>query len=278
MKCLFIGGINRAGTTLLQSILCSDSTTNPLIHEASYLRGILGTYEAAKQKFDEHGRYYFRSCDALREFTARWALDFLEQTRSMYPGSETLVLKHPPLTAKFPLLNELLGETGIDLHFYIVVRDPRDVVASLVRIGERLRLAADPEGNTLPRDMNVLAGYYMNTYMPALSSQDPVYRQRLLLVRYEDLVTNPGSEVNRLRESSGLALDKFRPESDWSRDDIDYASLRASGNAWLSELWGKRISPDRIGSFRQVLTGDEIRILEAACAGPLTTFGYNQSP
>ncbi len=57
MSVFFVGGINRSGTTLFQSILCSDSDTNPLIHEASYLRSIVDAYISGQQKFDEHNKY-----------------------------------------------------------------------------------------------------------------------------------------------------------------------------------------------------------------------------
>ena len=79
MSVFLIGGINRSGTTLLQSILCSDSTTNPLIHEASYLRGIVDAYRLGQKKFDEHGKYYFTNEDEMLNFTARWVKEFMEQ-------------------------------------------------------------------------------------------------------------------------------------------------------------------------------------------------------
>ena len=91
MSVFFIGGVNRSGTTLLQSILCSDKTTNPLIHEASYLRNIVEAYVFGQQKFEEHNKYYFSSIEDMRDFTAGWAKSFLDKIRSRYPESEHLV-------------------------------------------------------------------------------------------------------------------------------------------------------------------------------------------
>ena len=178
MSVFFVGGVNRSGTTLLQSILCSDKTTNPLIHEASYLRNIVEAYVFGQQKFEEHNKYYFSSVDDMKDFTAEWAKSFLDKTRNRYPESEHLVLKHPPLTPRFPALFDLLSSVGENPKFFIIIRDPRDVAASLVRVGERLRAKNDPEGNTLPRNMNMLGNYYMQCYMPALSHQHHEYENR----------------------------------------------------------------------------------------------------
>ena len=259
---------------MLQSILCSDIKTNPLIHEASYFRSIVDAYATGKMKFDEHGKYYFHSVEHMRVFTANWARSFLELTRERYPESEHLVLKHPPLTPKFPAIFELLSAMEEDVRFFIIVRDPRDVVASLVRVGERLRIKGDPEGRTLPRDMRVLGNYYIQTYLPAFAYPDPAYRERISLVKYEDLVTNTGKVVDEIRKSSGLSLDGFDFTRGWSDDKINYDELESSDNAWLSELWGKEISATRIGNYKSILDQDEINIIETLCAGPIKVFGY----
>jgi len=274
MICFFVGGINRSGTTLLQSILCSDSKTNPLIHEVSYFRSIVDAYTTGKIKFNEHGKYYFDSIEEMRAFTAGWAKDFLEHTRKKYPTSSHLVLKHPPLTPKFPAIFELLNTTGIDVRFFIIIRDPRDVAASLVQVGERLRKKGDPEGKTLPRDMNTLAKYFIQTYMPALTGSSPAYQQRVTVIRYEDLVSTPLEVIEAIRKASGLALDGINVHSDWAHDQLDYNDLRTTQNAWLSDLWGKGISKAKVGSYKQILSPEEIMELETACAAPMKTFGY----
>ncbi|HEB86827.1 MAG TPA: sulfotransferase [Gammaproteobacteria bacterium] len=276
MSCFFIGGVNRSGTTLLQSILCSDKTTNPLIHEASYLRNIVEAYVFGQQQFDEHNKYYFSSAEDLRDFTARWAREFIEKVRQRYPTAEHIVLKHPPLTPRFPALFELLSSAGEDVRFFIIIRDPRDVAASLVRVGERLRSQGQSEGATLPRDMSKLGNYYMRCYTPALSHQDKEYQGHITLIKYEDLVTNPAPVIENIRRASGLRLEDFDETAKWKGDEIDYTGLRKSNNAWLSELWGKQLSNKRIGSYKEILTPGEIAVLEDVCAGPLKTFNYNR--
>lgn len=274
MSCFFVGGSNRSGTTLMQAILCSDRTTNPLIHEASYLRSIVNAYVSGCQQFEEHNKYYFSSIEDLRTFTARWAQEFLIRVRSRYPKAEHLVLKHPPLTRHFPALNELLLAAGENPLYFIIIRDPRDVAASLIRVGERLRKQGNPEGATLPRDMARIGNYYMMSYSPALISHDDAYLRRVTVIRYEDLVTKPAPVIRRIRQASGLALEDFDATSDWRFNEMDMDGLRNANNAWLSTLWGKGLSNTRIGVYRDSLTPDEIRIIENVCEGPMRTFGY----
>lgn len=274
MSCYFIGGINRSGTTLLQSILCSDESTNPLIHEASYIRNIVEAYVFGDQKFEEHNKYYFESKDDLKNFTARWLKEFLKKIRDRYPDSDNLVLKHPPLTPRFPDLFKLLIAAGEDPQFFILVRDPRDVAASLVKIGEKLRKNNESEGGTLPRDMTVIGNYYMQCYMPALSSNDQNYKKRVNILKYEELVSSPDNALELIRKSSGLSLNKFDKNGQWQDDKLDYSDLKEKDNAWLSDLWGKKLSTSRIGSYKEILTSSEIQQLENVCSGPLRTFGY----
>lgn len=274
MSIFFVGGVNRSGTTLLQSILCSDKSTNPLIHEASYLRNIVEAYVSGMQKFNEHNKYYFSSIADMRDFTAAWARQFLDKIHHRYPEAEHLVLKHPPLTPRFPALFDLLASVDIDVQFYVIVRDPRDVAASLVEVGERLRKKGESEGNTLPRDMNLLGNYYMQCYMPALTFQNESYQKCITIIKYEDLVSNPQAVIETIHNKSGLTLDEFNATESWKRDDIDYKDLKESNNAWLSDLWGEKLSTARIGQYKKILTVGEIALLEKVCAGPLSTFNY----
>ena len=169
---------------------------------------------------------------------------------------------------------ELFTSAGEDVRFFIIVRDPRDVAASLVQVGERLRAQGHSEGTTLPRDMNLLGSNYVRCYLPALSHPNEEYKRHVTLVKYEELVTDPATAIENIRRASGLKLEDFEANKAWKSDEIDYAELRKNNNAWLSELWGKRLSSKKIGSYKTILTAEEIATLEDVCEGPLRTLGY----
>jgi hypothetical protein len=274
MTVLLVGGVNRSGTTLLQSILCSDPTTNPLVQEASYINSIVHAWAFGRAHFDFHGQYYFDSTQDLKQFTADWLSQFLNKFRNRYPAAKNLVLRYLPMTARFPELYELMEAAGEDARFLIMARDPRDVIASMVRVGERARKLDEAEGNLIPRDMNQLSKIYLDVYGPALSNKNPEYQRRVTVIRYEELVTRTDEVLDVLRQASGLKLEDFEASADWTRNDIDPEKLKASTEPWMSDLWGKGISSARIGTYREVLTPEEITLVEDLCAKPLGSFGY----
>jgi len=274
MSVIFVGGVNRSGSTLLQSILCSDPIANPLVQEASYLNFIVRAWAFSRAQFDFHGQYYFDSRDDLKQFTAGWLKAFLDKFRGRYPEAQHLVLRYLPMTPTFPELQELMAAAGEDVRFVIVARDPRDVIASMVRVGERAAKLSRPGEQAIPRDMAQLSKTYLDVYGPALSNQRPEYRQCLTVVRYEDLVTRTDEVLDVLRQASGLELKDFSATADWARNDMDMKELGREKNPWMSELWGKGVSKARIGSYREVLTAQEIALVERLCETPLKLFGY----
>jgi len=44
--------------------------------------------------------------------------------------------------------------------------------------------------------------------------------------------------------------------------------------SWISELEGAEASPSSIGSFKRVLTGDEIAMVQQICEPIMSQFGY----
>ena len=130
MNYVFIGGCMRTGTTLLQSILCGDSATNPLIPEAQWLARLLFLYKWSMGNFSTLQRHYFRDKDDCRDFHRRICLDFLDKTADRYGNPTTLVLKAPDLATTYKQLNEFVP----DSKFLVMVRDPRDTIPSLLKL------------------------------------------------------------------------------------------------------------------------------------------------
>ncbi|MBE9226311.1 hypothetical protein IQ264_12845 [Phormidium sp. LEGE 05292] len=69
MTYFFICGNQRAGTTLLQSILCSDDTTSPLLQEAMYFRSMISTYQLGKTILTTKLKDYFTTLEELKILT-----------------------------------------------------------------------------------------------------------------------------------------------------------------------------------------------------------------
>lgn len=273
MTTFFVGGAQRSGTTLLQGLLCSSEKTNPLIYECFLLHHIVHAYSRGRKNFDEFGPAYFNDIAAFQAFYARVVSDFLEQTRARYAPAEHLVFKETNLTRDFHELFDLVPNAK----YIISVRDPRDVVASLIGVAEKL-----PDGNVnkwfVERDMKRLAGYYKGFYRAVLVAPHPAFRQNLLFVKHENLVANPQQEVARISEFTGLPIDLDGGTAPWKRNEWNFDELsRWKITGWRSDLWGKEISDSNVGKFRDKLTEDELAILDEELRDVYQVFGYSET-
>ncbi|MFB2938301.1 sulfotransferase [Aerosakkonemataceae cyanobacterium BLCC-F154] len=273
MTYFFVGGSQRAGTTLLQSILCSDDTTSPLLQEAMYFRSMISTYQLGKTILTTKLKDYFSSLEELRNFNASWVKAFLEHTLHRFAPIKHLVLKEPHLTMLFPEIYELISGAK----FLIIVRDPRDTIASMIEVGERLASQGYQDIFTTmftTRDLKQLCNHYKSFYAPSIHYQIPDFQQQVLYIKYELLVENPLVQIDRIKSFTNLTLNKFNQNATWQRSKIDFSATSPDYNPWYTELYGKPISANQINRYRQVLTESEISIIEQECADAFQIFGY----
>lgn len=270
MTTFFVGGAQRSGTTLLQGLLCSSEKTNPLIYECFLLQHIVDAYRRGRYNFDEFGPAYFNDIPAFQSFYSRVVGDYLDQTRARYAPAEHLVLKETNLTRVFHDVFDLVR----DAKYIISVRDPRDVITSLIEVAEKL---PKPNANKwfAERDMKRLAGYYKGFYRSVLVAPDPTFRKNLLFVKHERLVSNAEAEIARIADFTGFPLSPEDGEAAWKRNEWDFDGMeRFKITGWRSELWGKQMSTKNIGKFRGKLTDEELAILAEELSDVYHIFGY----
>ncbi|MBW2194993.1 MAG: sulfotransferase, partial [Deltaproteobacteria bacterium] len=142
--------------TMLQTVLCSSPACNPMIGEAIFLRSIVENYSRSLGMFEQHSKYYFSDKEDLRSFCEKYLRDFINKTADRYNNPKHIVLKHPQLTPSFPQLHQLVT----DAKFLIIVRDPRDTVASAVTAQ---RHGAEEFGHDSPQK---IARYLFHYYAP----------------------------------------------------------------------------------------------------------------
>jgi hypothetical protein len=144
------------------------------------------------------------------------------------------------------------------------MRDPRDIAASFVQIGQRQSAATKP-GKYERRDINFISKKVLASYMPLLHEGRP----NAVMVRYETVASDPKGALEALARDTGLDL---------TLDRIDrpvWLDAQARHEAsWITELEGAEASPSSIGSFKRVLTGDEIAMVQQICEPIMSQFGY----
>jgi len=265
---VIIGGAARTGTTLLQAMLCATGRTNPVIAEAAPLRFLLDAHRMSSNHMRVHKAAYFASGEELDAVIRAAVVALCEHLRVRY-ACTSLVLKEPELTKSFATLARLLPEAL----FVCMVRDPRDVVVSMLDWGERSR-ARGNEHLFQQRDADALAEFVMTYYRALLRAPVADLDGRLCFVRYEDLVREPLATARALAAWSGIDLRGFAAEGSWSHCALDLDAETSPIRDALAELYGQAVSDRRIGAFRGVLTTDEIIGIERKCQRLMHVFGY----
>ena len=182
-----------------------------------------------------------------------WSLGCDEADQVRFVGDQT-----PGYVLALPLLERLFPQA----RYVHVVRDPRDVVASILP----LKFGAKSVG-VAAADWNECVGAWW-------AAERRIPPDRRLEVRYEDLVRSPQRTVELLAEfldvpaPADASSGKSRP-----LDTHDVAS-RSAHHARLREP----IDDRRVGRYRQELTVDEQSIVEAVTYTGLVTYGYEVGP
>jgi hypothetical protein len=267
----FIVGSDRSGTTMLRLMLDRAQDGPAIPPETMFItdfRGVLrggglGTHDAAKeftQRVWSHPRVQMWGIEGepdmppeglSHEDAFRWAVEqpFLAYMRR--DGKTWWSDKTPPNIDHVDLLAEIFpGAKFVEL-----VRDGRDVALSMM---------------TMPWGDN-------NAWTTGLRWASCIRegeRQRasrpgdVLLVRYEDLVTEPAEQLQRVSEFLGMAYD----DDMLAVEKTDTSKLQHQD--WFGNLW-KGINTSAMDKWRTKMSEHDQRVFLAAAGDELRLHGYD---
>ena len=256
MRLILIGGAQRSGTTLLQTLIANTLDT-PVLPEDHILCDLLTSYRRAKE-FAKKTCYFYRTdAELLNYFRLCADRHIVDVVKATKPG--------PWLVIKDPNLSRVEDEAFAV--FPDSIRDPRDIAASFIRIGERQR-------NTEPikyskRELAPICSRIEMSYRTLLSRAPD---SRLFLVRYESLASEPQRTLETLGRQAGLDLSfDLLSEPSWLPADARHQQ------AWITELEGQKPSAASVGSYRSVLRPSDVIFVEAICEDFMVWAGYERS-
>lgn len=275
MSYIFVGGSQRSGTTLLAQSLCSGEETNPYFGESGSLRILMQLHRHMTVRFDEETVFSFGTRERKEAYVATCVNSFLQETLAAQSPATSLVLKEPHLTMFFPSLWLLVPSAK----FVIVVRDPRDIVASMLRVGEKLQEQGEQHLFN-SGDIVKIAESIPPFYLPSLrfGKENPAFRKAVRYVKYETFLAEPNAIMDDLRKFTGLSTEKFDPAAGPARVHAT-ATQKASNNdrlaPWITEAMnGQPLDTTNIGKHTEMLTKSQIRAVEEAIPDLMKKFSY----
>jgi Sulfotransferase family len=157
--------------------------------------------------------------------------------------------------AYLPHVDEL-AEVWPEARFVILVRDGRDVALSVKR---------------LPFGANNAWAAARSWKQAVQLGQDAQrrYPDRVLTVRYEDLVGDPGTHVERVCAFLSLEYD---PQM-LAIERTDTAKILQDQSGWFTNVWAG-INTTAVGKWRREMTPGQVRTFEGVAGDELRDLGY----
>jgi hypothetical protein len=241
---VLVAGAPRSGTHFLHALICTSASTNPFVPEYHYLYQLVSAYVQALHMFSVGSDSAFPSTEAFADHHFRHVRETLRLGWQTVGSPAAFSTKHCSLTPHIALLAEHVP----DMRFVVIVRDPRDAMASFVRAVRKQ--SSQPDLVPLPlieKGIDIFNAYYGHVIAVAAGEA----ASRLLCVRYEDIVAGKGTD--RLRRFLGFP--DIDPGRLWQRATFDIGADYKDFHMY-SELWGKPLSADNVGRFAEVLPHD----------------------
>jgi tetratricopeptide (TPR) repeat protein len=190
---IFIVGLPRAGSTLIEQILASHSAVEGT-HELAAVPRIVAELEACDADPSE-GRYPAVLTEMTAEDYRRLGERYLSETRIYRHGKARFIDKMPNNFRHVGLIHLMLPQATI-------IDARREPMACCFGIFKQLFAG----GQEFSYRIEDIAGYY-RTYLELMRHWDSVLPGRVLRVHYEDLVDDLPGNVRRLLEHCGLEFE-----------------------------------------------------------------------
>jgi len=252
---IIIGGCHRSGTSLIRRILDAHSSIN-CPPEIKFFRDFFGDYNNDELK---HLRFFSTARQA--GLNANELLNIFGESFVKFHKSAATKNKKKRWADKNPenvlYLNEWTKILNNDLYFVLLIRNPFDVVASILEAGFT---------KTLPSELNEIVDFYINYSEKGLDfvSKNP---EKSIIIKYEALVLEPETTIKDLMNKLN---EPFEPEVLKTFN----SSKRISGIEDFKVKNTKSIHTNSIGRGKNELKIKDIEFIAGKCKKIIKQFDY----
>ena len=270
---IFVGGLDRTGTSLIYALLAS----HPRIAMTrrtnwwSYFHGRYGDLEDdanLDRLLDAMSRY--RRHRKLKPDFADLRASFVAGPRTYGRLFELLESQHAARLGRArwgdkSLHTERYAETVFETfpaaRIIHMIRDPRDRYASVLKRWKSVR------GGIGAATAAWLASVHLG------ERNERRFPGRYMLLRYEDLASEPETSLRRVSEFIGEAYDTGMLNMDGAED-----FRSTGGNSSYGAFEAGTISTRSIGRFRATLTPADIAFVQSRAGSAMRVYGYDPVP
>lgn len=270
---VFIGGAMRSGTTAIHRALCGGDNTNPYISESWYLLDVMRIYKWNLARYEVRNEDQFGSVENFQDVIFSNFRQYLTLIAARYQDPEVIMLKNPELTHHFNDISDYFPS----FKFVVIVRDPRDVIASIKRVQSRHKEDGLQTPQTGLKSMADFCREYMSYYNAVDFAR---LKGKYIFVKYEDFVSNPEDQLVKVGAFTGAKYEpekaiKFSDEHQKAANfDKDKRLNDKFSGAFWSDMYTKDISDARVGSYKNDLTESEVAEIQQRIGDFGRKFGY----
>ena len=254
---IVVTGPPRSGTTWLHREICGEKNSFSFLPECTLLTQQVELYSRTLKYCDpQRFNAYFSSKQNLLDYYRGNVHRLINQVAALNKTADAknLVLKDPELSLYLDEMEVLFPRHKL----IVLVRDPRDVLASMKNVTIKKQIQWDVKDAA-----NQLFSYYFH-----IGNFQKLAVRNCLFVRYEDLVVG---------KIGALQVFLQQPVLQNAFSDNDIATVRDQLDAadpFFSDLYLQPTTKRKVGSYLEILSDDEVRHIEAVYSGVISHWQY----